>query len=94
MNKKIRLITVLCLSLFIVLGQNTNANTINLVDTEITGRVVDTDGEPLAGVNIKSKDRIVGTSTDVNGNFSLSVSQNPPISLIFSIIGFQSIEMR
>ena len=85
MNKKIRLITVLCLSLFIVLGQNTNANTINLVDTEITGRVVDTDGEPLAGVNIKVKDRIVGTSTDVNGNFSLSVSQNPPISLIFSI---------
>ena len=69
MNKKIRLITVLCLSLFIVLGQNTNANTINLVDTEITGRVVDTDGEPLAGVNIKVKDRIVGTSTDVNGNF-------------------------
>ncbi len=94
MNKKIRLITVLCLSLFIVLGQNTNANTINLVDTEITGRVVDTDGEPLAGVNIKVKDRIVGTSTDVNGNFSLSVSQNPPISLIFSIIGFQSIEIE
>ena len=94
MNKKIRLITVLCLSLFIVLGQNTNIHTINLVDTEITGRVVDTDGEPLAGVNIKVKDRIVGTSTDVNGNFSLSVSQNPPISLIFSIIGFQSIEIE
>lgn len=93
MNKKIRLITFLCLSLFIGFGQNIFANFYDTLNSEITGRVVDTNGEPLVGVNIKVKDLIVGTSTDINGNYRLSVSINPPFTLIFSIIGFTSVEV-
>ena len=94
MSKQIRRIVFLCLGLCIGIGQVSYANSNLNADTEITGRVVDTDGEPLVGVNIRVKDRIVGTSTDLNGNFSLSVNQDPPLTLIFSIIGFQSVEVE
>ncbi len=94
MSKQIRRMAFLCLSLIIGFGNLTYANVSIDVDTEISGRVVDTDGEPLAGVNIRVKDRIVGTSTDMNGNFSLSVSQDPPITLIFSIVGFRAVEVE
>ena len=94
MIKQIRRIVFLCLSLLIGFGQNINANFYSTVNSEITGRVVDTNGEPLVGVNIKVKDLIVGTSTDTNGNFSLNVNQNPPLTLIFSIIGFTTVEVE
>ncbi len=94
MSKQIRRIAFLCLSLIIGIGQISYANSYNFEDTELTGRVVDTDGEPLVGVNIRVKDRIIGTSTDVDGNFTLSVAQNPPFTLIFSIVGFQSVEVE
>jgi len=94
MSKQIRRSIILCLTLVIGFGQIIYANSTSEAVTEISGRVVDTDGEPLAGVNIRVKDRIVGTSTDGNGNFSLSVSQDPPLTLIFSIVGFQTIEVE
>ncbi len=94
MSKQIRRIAFLCLSLCIGFGQIIYANSYTFADdTEITGRVTDTEGEPLVGVNIRVKDRIIGTSTDVNGNFSISVAQDPPITLIFSIVGFQPVEV-
>lgn len=95
MSKQIRRIAFLCLSLCIGFGQIIYANSYTLADdTEITGRVTDTEGEPLVGVNIRVKDRIIGTSTDFNGNFSISVAQDPPITLIFSIVGFQPVEVE
>jgi iron complex outermembrane receptor protein len=95
MSKQIRRIAFLCLSLCIGFGQVIYANSYTFADdTEITGNVSDTDGEPLVGVNIRVKDRIIGTSTDFNGNFSISVAQDPPITLIFSIIGFQPVEVE
>ena len=70
MSKQIRRIAFLCLSLCIGFGQVIYANSYTFADdTEITGNVTDTDGEPLVGVNIRVKDRIIGTSTDFNGNF-------------------------
>ena len=93
MSKQIRRMIFLCLGLIIGIGQLTYAKASNDADTEITGRIVDSDGEPLIGVNIRVKDRIIGTSSDLNGNFSLSVKQDPPLTLIFTIIGFQSVEV-
>lgn len=95
MSKQIRRIAFLCLSLCIGFGQVIYANSYTFADdTEITGNVTDTDGEPLVGVNIRVKDRIIGTSTDFNGNFSISVAQDPPLTLIFSIVGFQPVEVE
>lgn len=62
--------------------------------TEVSGQVTDVDGEPLAGVNIRVKDKVIGTSTDANGMFSLTIRQDPPLTLIFTIVGFQTQEVE
>ncbi len=62
--------------------------------TSISGIVKDGSGETLAGVNIRVKGLVVGTISDVEGNFSLSVNQSPPFTLIFSFIGFASQEIE
>src|SRR5690606_15297582 len=63
--------------------------------TGISGTVRDAgSGEPLAGVNILVKGQVVGTITDLEGAFSLSVSQAPPLSLIFSMVGYASQEVE
>ena len=65
------------------------------IQTQISGTVIDAeDGEPLAGVNIQVKGKVVGTSTDADGNFSLTVRQDPPFILVFSMIGFTSQEVE
>lgn len=59
---------------------------------KISGTVKDSLGIPLIGVAIKHKDNpSLGTSTDINGNFILDVSENTV--LIFSYIGFRDKEV-
>ena len=58
--------------------------------TTLSGSVKDAAGEPLAGVNIVVKGRVVGTITDVRGNYNLTVNQAPPFTLSFSFIGFKT----
>lgn len=61
----------------------------------ISGRVVDAESEePLIGVNILVKGKVMGTITDTDGNFDLNVNQPPPLTLIFSMIGFASQEVE
>ncbi len=95
MSKQIRRL-FFCLILVVGVGASASeANpTITVNDvTEVGGRVVDANGEPLAGVNIRVKDKLIGTTTNPDGTFSLRVSQNPPLTLVFSIVGFQSQEV-
>lgn len=55
----------------------------------ISGRVVDAaSGESLPGVNIRVKDKVVGTITTAKGDFSLKVNQELPLTLIFSYVGY------
>ena len=60
----------------------------------ITGLVTDVDGEPLAGANIRVKGKVIGTSTDTDGEFELNVRLEPPFTLVFSIVGFISQEVE
>jgi len=58
----------------------------------LTGKVTDSsDGSPLPGVNILEKGTNNGTSTDLNGNFSISVG--PGASLTVSFIGYSAQEV-
>lgn len=57
----------------------------------ISGKVVDTDGLPLPGVNIFVTGTTIGTITDVDGNYSIQV--NPEAILQYSFIGFLTEEM-
>jgi hypothetical protein len=62
--------------------------------TNVSGKVTDAaNQEPLAGVNIVVKGRVVGTITDANGNFSLKINEAPPITLVISFVGYRSFEV-
>lgn len=56
----------------------------------IKGVVVDNQGYPLPGVNIKVKDATQGTITDINGNFQLEVKGDKRVQLIASYVGFET----
>jgi outer membrane receptor protein involved in Fe transport len=63
--------------------------------TQISGTVVDAeDGSVLGGVNVSVKGKVVGTSTGTNGQFSLSVQQAPPLTLVFTMVGFKTKEVE
>src|SRR5690606_3728211 len=62
------------------------------VNLGVTGKVVDSSGEPLIGVSILIKGTGTGTTTDLEGNFALDVPENS--TLIFSYIGFASQEIE
>ncbi|HCC85552.1 MAG TPA: SusC/RagA family protein [Porphyromonadaceae bacterium] len=53
---------------------------------QITGRVVDVQGEPIIGANIVEVGTTNGTVTDVDGNFTLSVEEDATIRI--SYIGY------
>lgn len=53
---------------------------------KITGTIVDELGEPVIGANVVEKGTTNGTVTDIDGNFSLSVS--PKSTLVVSFIGY------
>lgn len=56
----------------------------------ITGTVKDGTGLSLPGVSVQVKNSTQGTAADVNGNFSISAPSNA--TLVFSFIGFQTLE--
>ena len=59
-------------------------------DKKITGKVTaKEDGLPLPGVSIKVTGSQIGTQTDVNGNYAISIPKSGK-SLEFSFIGFVS----
>ena len=62
-----------------------------LVQTVVTGQVIDTDGKGLPGVSVKVKGEAGSTSTDPNGKYSISVSSENSI-LVFSYVGFLTTE--
>ena len=54
----------------------------------VTGTVVDANGEPVVGASVVVKGTSRGTTTDAQGNFSISVSSNTPLEI--SYIGFKT----
>ncbi|MFN5554774.1 MAG: TonB-dependent receptor [Chryseotalea sp.] len=70
------------------------AATASWAQTTISGTVKDgTTGEKLAGVNIVVKGRVLGTISNSDGEFTIKVNDNPPLTLSFSFIGFKSQEL-
>jgi TonB-linked SusC/RagA family outer membrane protein len=57
----------------------------------VSGRVTDAKGDALPGVTVLVKGTTNGTSTDANGNFSLSAPENS--TLVFSSVGFKTQEV-
>ncbi|MCK8524219.1 TonB-dependent receptor [Aquimarina sp. D1M17] len=58
--------------------------------TTIKGKVVDDNDQPIPGANIAVKGAPVGTVTDFDGLFSLTVDQSPPFTIEVSSVGFET----
>lgn len=75
----------------IILTPLTTPQTVNSVT--LTGQVTDQSNTPLPGVTVLVKGTKLGTSTDPEGNFKLSLPQQENTILIFSFIGMESQEV-
>ncbi|KHJ39290.1 TonB-dependent receptor SusC [Pedobacter glucosidilyticus] len=64
----------------------------SLADIAITGKVVDAAGMPLPGVSVRIKGSTTGTTTDVNGKYTINIPDAGTV-LVFSFIGFTSQEI-
>lgn len=62
----------------------------SFAQTAIVGRVVDTSDNPLIGVTVIIKGTNKGTSTDLDGNYSITVGKEQ--TLTFSYLGYTSVE--
>ena len=86
----IALCAVLALSPAVLGGQNGyNAQAQNNVN--VTGTVVDENGEPMLGAGVVVKGTTTGTTVDFDGNFSLSA----PVGSVLQIItvGYTTVEV-
>jgi TonB-linked SusC/RagA family outer membrane protein len=75
----------------VVLKEGITAEEINTKEVRVTGRVVSATGEGLAGVSVIIKGSRTGTSTDANGNFSITVPDDAV--LVFSAVGYDAMEV-
>lgn len=66
-----------------------NENIMQEKRRRITGTVIDTEGEPLIGVNIMQEGTSHGTITDYDGNYVIELQGSGDITLVFSYIGMQ-----
>ncbi|WP_236975141.1 SusC/RagA family TonB-linked outer membrane protein [Membranihabitans maritimus] len=59
---------------------------------DVSGRIIDVEGNPLIGVNVLVKGSDLGTATDFDGNFTLENVDNDAI-LVVSYIGYKTQEV-
>jgi len=83
MKKKTNLLLLFCALFF---GFNLSAQT-----SSVDGKVTDSSSDPLAGVNVVVKGTSTGTSSDFDGNFTISVNQGDV--LVFSYVGYTTQEI-
>lgn len=77
---------------YVIIIPQDKKNAGNGVPKQITGQVVDSQGEPLIGVTVAERGTTNGTVTNLEGRYELKVSSNAVVS--FSYIGYQTIESR
>jgi TonB-linked SusC/RagA family outer membrane protein len=75
----------------IVIKEDPNAPP-RLPDVLVRGKVTGEGGAPLAGASVQVKGTTTGTTTDNDGNFSLSVP-NANVTLVISSIGYDAQEI-
>lgn len=80
--------TIFLLMLFLFLTQVLYAQ-----DKTLSGTVVGEDKVALPGVSVVVKGTVVGTVTDINGNFNVKVPTDAKI-LVFSFIGMKPVEVE
>ncbi len=91
-NFRIRSFILSCFTLLVVLGFSFTASA-KPFDQNITGTVKDASGELMVGVSVQIKGTSKGTSTNVNGQYTIAVPNDKSV-LVFTFIGFISQEIE
>ena len=66
-----------------------------IAQTKISGKVTDAASkETLIGVSISVKGKVIGTISDLNGNFALTTSTPAPFILLVSMVGYERQEIQ
>ena len=65
-----------------------------MAQTTVSGTILDDSGEPLIGVNVLVKGTVLGTITDIDGTFKLSIKSDPPLTLVISSVGYERKELE
>lgn len=60
----------------------------------IQGTVVDDSGVPLPGANIVIEGSSLGTTSDFDGNYTLTTDKNLPFNIIVSFTGFENVSVQ
>lgn len=87
MHKTLHLIKAVCLMTLVLFAFRANAQ------ETINGSVSDDSGNALPGVTVVIKGTTQGTSTQIDGSFTLNVA-GFPVQLVISSVGFESQELE
>ncbi len=91
MKMKKKFLQILFILLATLLSQVTSFASVKLLDSPIRGKVTNSAGEGMPGVSIVIKGTGKGTTTDVEGNFTINVEKGQ--TLVFSFIGYKVQEL-
>ena len=59
---------------------------------DVSGKVIDEQGEPVIGASVVQKGTSNGTVTDIDGNFTFKAPQSA--TLVVSYVGYKSVEVK
>lgn len=60
----------------------------------ISGKVIDEKDQPVEFATVRINGTAIGTNTDLKGDYSFSVPQRDTIPVVFSCVGFKTIERK
>ena len=84
--KKLLLILSIFISSCCLICQGSNV--------KISGKVIDAEDKPIEFATVRIAGTAVGTNTDLQGMYSLSVASQDTINVIFSCIGFKEVKRQ
>lgn len=67
---------------------------LSFAQTTVKGKVIDNNGQPLPGANIIVTGTTTGTISDYDGNYTLTVNQDPPFTIQISTVGFETVDLE
>ncbi|MEL6560784.1 MAG: carboxypeptidase-like regulatory domain-containing protein [Bacteroidota bacterium] len=89
MNRKLRILAVVCLSIFIASCNQESFDSAIQSTTEVEGLIKNASGEPMPGVNIIVNGTKTGSVSNLEGYYKISLPEGAT-TLDFSFIGFES----
>lgn len=63
-------------------------------NVKISGKVLDSDDKPVEFATVRVAGSAIGTNTNLKGQYSLTVAEKDTIEMVFSCIGFKTVEQR